>query len=202
VAAQGKDIVPLVGARRRERLTEALGALNVKLTPAHLADWPRRFRPAPRPARAIRKASSFTWTAKGRRPRPFVRGRELRNSPSRRKDDVMQGGRDARCLRHEQIAGTPLPALEHLGWIGSPGRLARCQTSSHQRLRVRRSREASTDEGHDSKKRCGGTTFPKSVLGRKQNRHRPDAGDGVCSRPRVRAPSDARLDRRLQAHRH
>ncbi|MDB5563451.1 MAG: aldo/keto reductase [Tardiphaga sp.] len=38
VAAQGNDIVPLVGARRRDRLTEALGALNVKLSPAHLAD--------------------------------------------------------------------------------------------------------------------------------------------------------------------
>ena len=28
VAAQGKDIVPLVGARGRDRLTEALGALD------------------------------------------------------------------------------------------------------------------------------------------------------------------------------
>ncbi|MET0708223.1 MAG: aldo/keto reductase [Tardiphaga sp.] len=37
VAAQGADIQPLVGARRRDRLTEALGALDVKLTPAHLA---------------------------------------------------------------------------------------------------------------------------------------------------------------------
>ena len=37
VAAQGNDIVPLIGARRRERLSEALGALDVKLTPAHLA---------------------------------------------------------------------------------------------------------------------------------------------------------------------
>jgi pyridoxine 4-dehydrogenase len=40
VAAQGndhgKDIVPLVGARRRDRLTEALGALDVKLSEAHL----------------------------------------------------------------------------------------------------------------------------------------------------------------------
>jgi pyridoxine 4-dehydrogenase len=36
VLAQGSDIVPLVGARRRDRLTEALGALDVKLTPAHL----------------------------------------------------------------------------------------------------------------------------------------------------------------------
>ncbi len=37
VAAQGQDILPVVGARRRDRLTEALGALDVKLTPAHLA---------------------------------------------------------------------------------------------------------------------------------------------------------------------
>ena len=37
VAAQGNDIVPLVGARRRDRLTEALGALNVKLDAADLA---------------------------------------------------------------------------------------------------------------------------------------------------------------------
>jgi aryl-alcohol dehydrogenase-like predicted oxidoreductase len=37
VAAQGRDIVPLVGARRRDRLTEALGALDVKLSPDNLA---------------------------------------------------------------------------------------------------------------------------------------------------------------------
>ena len=37
VAAQGDDIVPLVGARRRDRLTEALGALDVTLTPDDLA---------------------------------------------------------------------------------------------------------------------------------------------------------------------
>ena len=37
VAAQGSDIVPLVGARNRERLTEALGALNLRLGPAELA---------------------------------------------------------------------------------------------------------------------------------------------------------------------
>jgi aryl-alcohol dehydrogenase-like predicted oxidoreductase len=37
VMAKGSDIIPLVGARRRDRLTEALGALDVKLTPAHLA---------------------------------------------------------------------------------------------------------------------------------------------------------------------
>ena len=45
VAAQGRDIVPLVGARRRDRLSEALGALEVTLTPAHLADLAKAFPP-------------------------------------------------------------------------------------------------------------------------------------------------------------
>jgi pyridoxine 4-dehydrogenase len=43
VAAQGKDIVPLVGARRRDRLDEALGAVEVKLTAAHLAALAKAF---------------------------------------------------------------------------------------------------------------------------------------------------------------
>jgi aryl-alcohol dehydrogenase-like predicted oxidoreductase len=37
VAAQGPDIVPLVGARRRDRLAEALGALDAKLSADDLA---------------------------------------------------------------------------------------------------------------------------------------------------------------------
>ena len=37
VAAQGEDIVPLVGARRRERLDEALGAASLELTADDLA---------------------------------------------------------------------------------------------------------------------------------------------------------------------
>ncbi|MBA1155223.1 aldo/keto reductase [Microvirga mediterraneensis] len=37
VAAQGDDIVPLIGARRRDRLSEALGARNVTLTEGDLA---------------------------------------------------------------------------------------------------------------------------------------------------------------------
>lgn len=37
VAAQGKDIVPLVGARRRDQLMESLGALRVTLTPEDIA---------------------------------------------------------------------------------------------------------------------------------------------------------------------
>jgi aryl-alcohol dehydrogenase-like predicted oxidoreductase len=45
VAAQGDEIVPLVGARRRDRLTEALGALDVELTPTHLAALAKAFPP-------------------------------------------------------------------------------------------------------------------------------------------------------------
>ena len=45
VAAQGNDIVPLVGARRRDRLSEALGALDVKLNDAHLAALAKAFPP-------------------------------------------------------------------------------------------------------------------------------------------------------------
>ena len=45
VAAQGRDIVPLVGARRRDRLTEALGALDVKLSETHLAALANAFPP-------------------------------------------------------------------------------------------------------------------------------------------------------------
>ncbi|WP_189217073.1 MULTISPECIES: aldo/keto reductase [Streptomyces] len=37
VVSRGEDIVPLVGARRRDRLTEALGALDVTLDEADLA---------------------------------------------------------------------------------------------------------------------------------------------------------------------
>ena len=35
--AQGEDIVPLIGARRRDRLAEALGACDIVLTPADRA---------------------------------------------------------------------------------------------------------------------------------------------------------------------
>src|SRR4029434_1178495 len=41
VAAQGKDIGPLVGARRRDRLAEALGALDVTLSSENLASLAR-----------------------------------------------------------------------------------------------------------------------------------------------------------------
>jgi len=37
VLAKGTDIVPVIGARRRDRLTEALGALDVVLTPDDMA---------------------------------------------------------------------------------------------------------------------------------------------------------------------
>ncbi len=37
VLAKGNDIVPLIGARRRQQLNEALGALDVELTPQEIA---------------------------------------------------------------------------------------------------------------------------------------------------------------------
>jgi aryl-alcohol dehydrogenase-like predicted oxidoreductase len=37
VLSRGRDIVPLVGARRPDRLTEALGALDLRLTPDDIA---------------------------------------------------------------------------------------------------------------------------------------------------------------------
>lgn len=37
VAAQGSDIVPLIGARRRDQLAEALGSLAIRLTPEEVA---------------------------------------------------------------------------------------------------------------------------------------------------------------------
>jgi aryl-alcohol dehydrogenase-like predicted oxidoreductase len=37
VASRGEDIVPLVGARTRERLAESLGALELELAPDDLA---------------------------------------------------------------------------------------------------------------------------------------------------------------------
>jgi aryl-alcohol dehydrogenase-like predicted oxidoreductase len=37
VLAQGDDLVPLVGTKRRDRLADSLGALDVELTPADLA---------------------------------------------------------------------------------------------------------------------------------------------------------------------
>jgi aryl-alcohol dehydrogenase-like predicted oxidoreductase len=44
-AAQKVSIVPLIGARRRDRLTEALGALKVSLSPADLAEIERAIPP-------------------------------------------------------------------------------------------------------------------------------------------------------------
>jgi aryl-alcohol dehydrogenase-like predicted oxidoreductase len=37
VLSRGEDIVPVLGARRRDRLAEALGALELKLGPDDLA---------------------------------------------------------------------------------------------------------------------------------------------------------------------
>jgi len=41
VFSRGDDIVPLIGARRRDRLTEALGALDLKLSKEDVAQIDR-----------------------------------------------------------------------------------------------------------------------------------------------------------------
>ena len=46
VLSRGHDIVPLVGARRRDRLAEALRALELELTPDDLAAIERAVPPA------------------------------------------------------------------------------------------------------------------------------------------------------------
>ena len=45
VLSRGSDIVPLVGARRRDRLSEALGALQLNLSPDDLAEIERAVPP-------------------------------------------------------------------------------------------------------------------------------------------------------------
>ena len=55
VAEQGEDIVPLIGARRRDRLSEALGAPGVKLSRRILPRWKPSRRTWP-PARATRRS--------------------------------------------------------------------------------------------------------------------------------------------------
>jgi aryl-alcohol dehydrogenase-like predicted oxidoreductase len=45
VLSRGTDIVPLIGARRRDRLTEALGALELSLSEADLAEIERVITP-------------------------------------------------------------------------------------------------------------------------------------------------------------
>ena len=75
VAAQGEDIVPLVGARRRERLDEALGALDLTLTDDDLAaieaavGRARRAVPEAQVAHWTQRAPYTGWVGRGSRPR-------------------------------------------------------------------------------------------------------------------------------------
>jgi diketogulonate reductase-like aldo/keto reductase len=57
VAAQGDDIVPFVGARRRDQLTQALGALEVTLTQDDLARIESALPKRGRRRRALRTAN-------------------------------------------------------------------------------------------------------------------------------------------------
>lgn len=55
VLAQGKDIVPIPGTKRRKYLEENAGAVDVHLTADDLASLARSFRRAPRPASVTRR---------------------------------------------------------------------------------------------------------------------------------------------------
>jgi aryl-alcohol dehydrogenase-like predicted oxidoreductase len=60
VAAQGDDIVPLVGARTRDRLTEALPATELTLTDDDLAEIEKAVPPGT--ARGDRYPAAFMST--------------------------------------------------------------------------------------------------------------------------------------------
>jgi aryl-alcohol dehydrogenase-like predicted oxidoreductase len=69
VLSRGPDIVPLVGARTRERLREALGAVDVGLSPADLSEIERVLPPGaaageryPAPVLAHMDSEKHTWT--------------------------------------------------------------------------------------------------------------------------------------------
>ncbi len=90
VLSRGEDIVPLIGARTRERLTEARGALDLTLSDHDIEGSSRRCRPTPPSATATprRRWGSSTASARARcsagsrrtrrasprRPRPSKRG--------------------------------------------------------------------------------------------------------------------------------
>ena len=61
VAAQGSDIVPLIGARRRDRLAEALGALDVKLSADDLARLAEALPPDAVLKRALSRGSACRY---------------------------------------------------------------------------------------------------------------------------------------------
>ena len=74
VLARGEDIVPLVGARRRDRLSEALGALDVDLDAATLAAHRGRRPAGRRRRRPLRRAADGDARLRAldrRSPRPL-----------------------------------------------------------------------------------------------------------------------------------
>ena len=77
VLARGEDVVPLLGARRRDRLDEALGALDVTLGDARSPGWRTPSRPAWRRGAATppRRWGCSTPSASGRRGRSRAGGR-------------------------------------------------------------------------------------------------------------------------------
>ena len=68
VAAQGPDIIPLVGARRRDRLAETLGALEVKLSPSDLAALAKALPPGAAAGERYPEAALAHMDSEKRRP--------------------------------------------------------------------------------------------------------------------------------------
>jgi aryl-alcohol dehydrogenase-like predicted oxidoreductase len=92
VLARGADIVPLIGARRRDRLAEALGALDLKLSPPTSRGSRRRCRPARRRARATTRARwGFSTASADRLPGapPLTRVVENRGASDARRAAAM-----------------------------------------------------------------------------------------------------------------
>jgi diketogulonate reductase-like aldo/keto reductase len=72
VLSRGEDVVPLVGARRRDRLAEALGALEVELTSDDLTAIERACLARARRASATTRRRWRRWTASGKKARSLV----------------------------------------------------------------------------------------------------------------------------------
>ena len=77
VLSRGADIVPVMGARRREQLNETLGALDLELDAADLAQDRRRRAAEPHRRRPIRRPADGASRQRGarltRHPRPTSR---------------------------------------------------------------------------------------------------------------------------------
>jgi len=80
VVAQGTDIIPLVGSRKRDQLKESLGALELKLNSEDLRAIEQAVPKTPRPEPATTQGRWLTSTAKlnSKTKRPRINPRPLK----------------------------------------------------------------------------------------------------------------------------